>query len=282
MASIAECIKEPLQKMNLEEKGLLNIILTYGKNANDVFKDRLKDPTVLTEWANKTTGDEKEIARKLNGYFTGGLGIGDWWHGRSENYGIQLEYIIDKVLIKALKVSKPIFDSDVNTTQGAIDREQWITVKILDSIWNKMPEEIKKEIIQITEKLLKEKGVDKAKISQVSGAMLFGTFTATKAILGFQFHIILAKVSNLIVKALIGRGLSVVGNALLQRIAAVIFGPAGWIITGILLIPTLFPRELDKYIPAVFLIGMVRLRKDEKQKEKRNGGNSGNGVKFLS
>jgi hypothetical protein len=62
---------------------------------------------------------------------------------------------------------------------------------------------------------------------------------------------------------LVGRGLSLVANAALQRVVGVLFGPIGWIITVVLMLPLIpalvNPRGYDKFIPAVFVIGITRL-----------------------
>jgi hypothetical protein len=69
---------------------------------------------------------------------------------------------------------------------------------------------------------------------------------------------------------LVGRGLSLVANAALQRVVGVLFGPIGWIITAVLtlpLIPALVnPRGYDKFIPAVFVIGITRLSQTDYEK----------------
>ena len=131
-------------------------------------------------------------------------------------------------------------------------------------MWDKLPEDAKRELAKEIGALLQKAGVDKAKAAKTIETITLGGITAAKAILGFQFHILLAQLSNLLFRSLVGRGLSLAANAALQRFAGLFFGPVGWVITILLLIPTItgliFPRELDKYIPAVFIIGLKRMQ----------------------
>ena len=101
--------------------------------------------------------------------------------------------------------------------------------------------------------------------AKAGATLIRGGLTAAKAIMGFNFHILVAQVANLVVRTLVGRGLSFAANAALQRFVAAAFGPVGWVIAaiGVLdIIPALVnPRAYDKYIPAVFIIGLERLAK---------------------
>lgn len=58
-------------------------------------------------------------------------------------------------------------------------------------------------------------------------------------------------------------------NAALQRVVGLLFGPIGWVIMGITTFPLITslvnPREYDKYIPAIFIIGITRMSQNAKQ-----------------
>jgi uncharacterized protein YaaW (UPF0174 family) len=156
-----------------------------------------------------------------------------------------------------------MFSKDADTIEGAIQRETWIAEKLMDSLITNMDEDVKQELAKQIGQMLKEKGIEVGKATQASTAILTGGLTAAKAILGFNFHILVAQIANLIVRMLVGRGLTLVANAALQRFVGLLFGPIGWIITAITALPLITalinPRGYDKYIPAVFIIGVTRL-----------------------
>ncbi|AEF81220.1 hypothetical protein [Leadbettera azotonutricia] len=54
--------------------------------------------------------------------------------------------------------------------------------------------------------------------------VLTGGLTAARAVLGFNFHIIVAQIANLIVCMMVGRGLTLAANAALQKFAGLLFG----------------------------------------------------------
>ncbi len=262
MAEIRTAIEPVLQKMSDEEVGLIRIILEYGKKAVDELGEELNDPEILKTWSDSNQEYKKFIWDELNTAIKHGAGIVDALKGRYDEYGAQLDYIVNDVLVKSLKTTKPIFEEDVSTLGGALLRERWICEKLLESMWDKMPEEAKEDIAKDIEEILKGKGIDPTEAGRVATALITGGLTAARAILGFQFHILVARLANLIVRAAIGRGLSLVTNVALQRLAGLLFGPVGWVITALLMVPTLtgliFPRSLDKYIPVIFIIGLKR------------------------
>ncbi len=261
MATITDCIDEILKQMSPEEIGLIRAILEYGKNVTKELGQSLTDPVTLRKWG--TRNYDMSIPENLEFCFQSGFGIADAIAGRSEEYGAQLQYVIDKLLVKALNVSAPLFGKPLQERAGALQRERWITEKLLEAMWDKLPDDAKRELAGQIEELLKRAGVDATKAARAAAGLATGGLTAARAILGFQFHILLAKLSNLLVQAAIGRGIGFAANAIMQRIAGILLGPIGWLITVIFLIPTvldlLLPRELDKYVPAVFVVGLKRL-----------------------
>lgn len=265
MTHLKTCLEPVITAMSPEEKGLLYLILIYGKRLEEELGESSQDPNILAEWGHRAR--TTELADLLNGSFLSGLGLMDALAGRDDDYGAQLEYLIDKVLLKPLGVTRPIFKKSPDTTEGALLREQWICEKLLEAMWDRLPEEAKRELAKDIEVLLRKSGVDAATAARTTAAIVSGGLTAAKALLGFQFHILTAQLSNLLLRALVGRGLGFAANAALQRIAGVLFGPIGWVITLLLLIPTitglLIPREFDKYIPAVFLVGLKRMQLNE-------------------
>lgn len=264
MATLASMIRPVLMKMTVEERAMINVFLALGKDAQGEMKN-MKPAALKRHWGEKRS--PKAVAENLNTAFQEGLGFVDVIAGRDDDYGKQLDFTIRKLLVKSLKVDAPEFDHDADTKKGALEREQWIVEQFLDKWWKKLPKKAKQEISKTIVEEVKKQGFDPTKAAEVGTALLTGGLMATRAIVGFQFHIVLAKmagfVSRLIVAPLLGRGISLAGMAALQRIAGIAFGPIGWIVTIVSLIPTITaliaPREYDKYIPVIFLVGLKRL-----------------------
>ena len=63
---------------------------------------------------------------------------------------------------------------------------------------------------------------------------MVGVFQAVFRAGGFKSYQLTLIIVNAVLKALIGRGLSLAGNATLVRSMAVLTGPIGWVITGLL------------------------------------------------
>ena len=63
---------------------------------------------------------------------------------------------------------------------------------------------------------------------------------------------------NAVLKALIGRGLSLAGNAALTRTMAILTGPIGWVITGLWTAIDIAGAEYRVTIPAVIQVAALR------------------------
>lgn len=130
-----------------------------------------------------------------------------------------------------------------------------------------MGKDERKAFTKQVEQLLKEKGISAGKTAQAGVAVSQGGLTVARAIMGFKFHILVAQSANLVVRTIAGRGPSIAANAAMQHWVKILFGATfGWIFTAILAPPLLtsliYPREYDKLIPAVFIIGVSRLSKE--------------------
>lgn len=258
------CIESVVTGMTSEEKGMLRIILEFGKKVEKEASDILNSPQKLSSYGNSVT--PKWVAEQIDFAFQQGMGIVDIISGKFE-YGKMLDTAIKDVLVKSLHISKPIFSSDSNSYEGAIQREGWIAETLLNSMIMNMGEDERREFMKQVEQLLKEKGISARKATQAGAAIFQGGLTAARAVMGFNFHILVAQIANLVVKAIAGRGLSFAANAAMQHWVKFLFGATfGWIFTAILTVPLLTslinPREYDKLIPAVFIIGVSRLSKE--------------------
>ena len=259
MQTIFDMIDEVVSKMSLAEKGFLNLVLIHGKNLQNTHGNKLSETSFLEYYGNVSSQD---ISTKINNAYISGIGLWDAITEKEFDYGLQVDDVIRNVLVKGLKTVNPSFKDNYGSKEGCLSREKWITEKMLEKMWESMPEEAKKEIAEEIRQVLLEKGIEPSKATQASMAILYGGLTAAKAILGFQFHIILTQVSNIILKLLVGKGLTFAGNALMQKLAGLFFGPIGWFVTAVLFIPMITDffnsREYDKIIPAIFLIGLKR------------------------
>ena len=263
MGTVASMIRPVLTKMTLEERAMINVFLALGKDAQDEMKN-MKPAALKRHWGEKRSA--KAIADNVNTAFQEGLGFVDVIAGRDDDYGKQLDFTIRKLLAKALKVDRPDFDNDAGTRKGAMEREQWIVEQFLDRWWKKFPKKAKVEISKAIVAEVRKKGFDPTKAAEVGTALFTGGLTATRAIVGFISHRPRENGGRRFTphrRALLGRGISSAGMAALQRLAGIAFGPIGWIVTIVTLIPTvtalIAPREYDKYIPVVFLFGLKRL-----------------------
>ena len=262
MAELAGYIEPVIMRMSQEEKGMLRCILEYGKEVNEKASSIIEDTSRLGEYGRNL--NEEWVTQELNSAFEVGTGFMDQViNDVHNNYGKQLDIVINEVLIQSLKVTKPFFSSDIDEKKGVLQREQWITEKLMDSMIAAMDEDAKKEFVHQVERMLRAKGIDYAQVTKTSAILLTGGLTAARKVMGFQFHILVAQVANMVVRMIAGRGLSVAANAMLQKFVATWFGPVGWIIGifgGLGIITSLInPREYDKYIPSIFIIGAARI-----------------------
>jgi uncharacterized protein YaaW (UPF0174 family) len=267
MATQQECIQAVVEKMDSAEKGMLKCILLYGKKFKEdpALQTMLNSADALGKFGEDVTADWVSV--QLKEVFTEGFGFADAIKDISNNYGKQLDVTINDVLVKSLKVPKPIFQKSCDTVDGAIQREMWIAEQLMDAMIKNMDGDAKKEFVKQIAIEMANKGIDPSKVTAVSAALLTGGLTAVRAVMGFGFHKMVAIIANLIVRTLAGRGLSLAANAALQRMVGLLFGPIGWIITAVItlpLIPSLVnPRGYDKYIPAVVVIGITRISKSD-------------------
>jgi len=171
------------------------------------------------------------------------------------------------------------------TCETAVELEGVIVTLLLDAYLKTLPAEEREKISEDIEMKLKKyamKHMPNLDLSQISAGRIsliltYGGLVALRQVLGFNFHILLAIVINAIWRytgaVIIGSGLSLAINALIQRLAALILGPIGWVIFAISLLPLIFkllnPREYDKYIPLVVYIYILRLNMKGYLKELR-------------
>jgi len=254
MADHFVCVASVVSKMGLEEKGLLKGIILSGKDfrhSGSFVADDLKElgRDVTPEW----------VSSNLKSLFKEGLGWMDGIKKVSNSYGRQLDITIKKVLVKSLNVSKPSFICDCNTFEGAVERETWITEKLTEKLIEGMDDEARAEIVKSIEDYLLSQGFDIGETAKICALFMLGSVTPLNAILATRFFgpslaVMLFRIFNLSL-----------GNFIRVWffLNAFFTGPIGWGIS----IASFFPmvssfinkRAYDKYILAVFIIGMARI-----------------------
>ena len=127
--------------------------------------------------------------------------------------------------------------------------EQNMLMKILKDAIDKMsPDEIR----QLAESM----GVTDLK--SITKDALIGGFQAIFRAGGFKSYQLTVIIVNAILKALIGRGLSIGGNVVLTRTMAILTGPIGWVITGLWTAVDIAGPAYRVTIPAVIQVAALR------------------------
>lgn len=127
--------------------------------------------------------------------------------------------------------------------------ESNLLMKILtDAIEKMTPEELKELASTI--------GLDNT--SGVTPQIMIGSFIYIFKMGGFKSYQLTVIVVNAILKALIGRGLSFAGGAVLTRTMAILTGPIGWVITGLWTAVDIAGAAYRVTIPAVIQIAALR------------------------
>lgn len=260
MAKHRDCIESVIDKMSPYEKSMLKFVVLYGNKLQGKTEGIMDSPSKLKMFGQDVTSDW--VADKLDDIFIQGIGFRDALKGISRNYGKQLDKTIKDVIIKSLKVPMPMFSKDVDSEEGAIQRERWITEKLMDSFIMSMDEDARQELAKQVDSLLKEKGIDVLKTAQTSTALLTGGLSAARAILGANFYVLIAPLANLLARLagpLSGTGVYFATGRFLWFLA----GPIGWAISAVTTLPLITSlinqRRYDKFIPAVFIIGLARI-----------------------
>lgn len=127
--------------------------------------------------------------------------------------------------------------------------EQNLMMKILtDAIERMTPEEVRQ--------MAEEVGV--ANFASLSKDAAIAAFIAIFRAGGFTSYRILVITVNAILRALIGRGLTFGGGAILTRTASILTGPIGWVVTGLWTAVDIASPAYRITIPAVIQVIALR------------------------
>ena len=155
MATIIKCVGNVIKGMDPEMGAYLHCMITYGKDFSSHVSEVERKKNYYIN--NSCRISEGWVADELESCFQIGTGFKDIMRDISDNYGKQLDVTIKEVLVKSFKISKPSFSEDKDTVDGAVEREEWITEKLLNSMVTGMDEDARKEFAKKVEKLLREK-----------------------------------------------------------------------------------------------------------------------------
>jgi len=124
-----------------------------------------------------------------------------------------------------------------------------LLMKILEDALEKMSDEERKELA---------KSIGLKNTQNFSAQTMTGVFQAIFRAGGFKSYQLTLIIVNAILKALIGRGLSLGANAALTRTMAILTGPIGWVITGLWTAIDIAGPAYRVTIPAVIEIAALR------------------------
>lgn len=225
------------------------LALCPSKELNDLVRIITHDKDGSTRFTENLTSNEKykryfpdhhqyweEIAAEIQLF--GGNSFANMIRGKT---GVMYKEILCDVCSK-MKVN-------YNKYSSTKQIEQNLLMKILQDALVKMPHD---EI----EKLGRELGLDN--VSLLTAQSLTAIFISIFNAGGFKSYQLTLIVTNAVLKALIGRGLSLGGNALLTRTASILAGPIGWIITGLWTAIDIAGPAYRVTIPTVIQVAYLR------------------------
>lgn len=127
--------------------------------------------------------------------------------------------------------------------------ESSLLMKVLSDALDKMTPEALRE-------LALESGLKN--VGGVTAETLVGAFQTVFRAGGIKSYELTLVVVDAILRALIGRGLTLAGNAALTRTMAILTGPIGWVITGVWTAIDLAGAAYRVTIPAVIQVAVLR------------------------
>lgn len=150
-----------------------------------------------------------------------------------------------EILLDACEKSKVNY----NKNQATINIENQLLLKILGDAIDKMDESQRAEFA---------KTVGITNLKTFSPESLMAAFQIIFKAGGFQSYQLTLVIANGVSRALLGRGLTLAGNAALTRAFAIISGPIGWAITGLLTVIDLAGPAFRVTLPATIHIALLR------------------------
>ena len=133
---------------------------------------------------------------------------------------------------------------------ASIERvEDAILETVLSQALEKMSDSEKRELLN---------EIGGGDVMALSGQALTSAFIAIFRLGGFKSYQLTVIIVNAVLKAIIGRGLSFAGGAMLTKAMSILTGPIGWIITGVWTAIDIAGPATRVTIPAVVYVAMLR------------------------
>lgn len=224
---------EELKSSDLDD---LVYILTHDKDEKKRYSENLTSTSDYKDYYPNHEKYWKSIAEEVQ-CFGGNTFVNVLRFGEGVKYKEILIDVCDKLKVNYNK----------NSTVEKIETN--LLMKILEDALEKMtPEEIKE--------LAESIGVKNTQ--NFTAQAMSGIFQAIFRAGGFKSYQLTLIIVNAILKALIGRGLSLAANATLVRTMAILTGPIGWVITGLWTAIDIAGPAYRVTIPSVIQIAAMR------------------------
>jgi uncharacterized protein YaaW (UPF0174 family) len=226
-----------LESISSEDLNDLVYCLTHDKDGSVRFTEELTGSAAYKAFHPDHHKYWEEIAAEIQCF--GGNTLANMARGGK---GVLYKEILTDVCDK-LKVN-------YNKNASTIKIEENLLMKILtDAIEKMSPEEVKQ--------LAEAAGIKNSSAFANSEAMI-GVFQAVFRAGGFKSYQLTLIIVNAVLKALIGRGLSLAGNAALTRTMATLTGPIGWAVTALWTAFDIAGTAYRVTIPAVIQVAALR------------------------
>ncbi|QMW16842.1 MULTISPECIES: YaaW family protein [Pseudoalteromonas] len=154
-----------------------------------------------------------------------------------------------EILIDVCERMKVKTDFDAAT----IEIEKAMFAKLIESSWEKMTDEQKKE-------LTKELQVD----PKLAGPAAMAAIIAAIKLGGFASYKIALIVANSIARMIMGKGLQLAANAGIARTIGIFAGPIGWAINVLITVPAITGPAFRVTLPAVIQVAAMRQQLENK------------------
>lgn len=224
-----------LNKASNDDLRLLSDIVVRDKEGNFRLTEDLSGTDVFrNNYPHNIKGMLPELINELRLF--GGNSIANFFRGEGPEYSEILRDVADR--------------NDVSYNRYATDEmvEQYLLQKLFnDSLTGASDDELKK--------MLEELGYPTTNFArQAAMATLMAAWKAG----GFQSYILLVSVVNAVMKFLVGRGLSLAANAALSRMASIVMGPIGWVLTALWTFIDVAGPAYRVTVPAIIQIAYIR------------------------
>jgi len=225
-----------LELLRYAEQDMLSILVKYLTEDKDGSK-RLTERLTTNEDFQQSEGNYKKvwqlIAAELQHF--GGDTFVNLVRGQGVNYREILIDVCNKL------------DVEFNKNSKTVEIEKAMLAKLIADSWENMTKEQQEE-------LMSQLNID----ATLSAAAALHAILTSIRMGGFMSYKVAVIVANSVAKALLGRGLTIAGNAALTRTLGLLTGPIGWAITALITVPAISGPAFRVTLPCVIQIAAMR------------------------